>query len=119
MTEYPADPAAVTAAQRQLRHAQRIRPISIGTATANRQLYTPQGTLFGWSIRESTGTTAATATLWDGVDASGVIVGVIGLAGGGLSHPPFPEKGVELEAGLWLQVESGSLKGVVYVRGPG
>lgn len=73
--------------------------------------------LLGWSARETTGAAAASFDLYDGSSAGGAPLGVQNLASGASETVLFETPGILLATGkVYLQVVSGSLAGVVYVR---
>ena len=73
--------------------------------------------IFGWSFTETTGAAAAGVRLHDGSDANGGVLARIPLAAGAGVREMLPEKGIRIQTGrLWLEVISGSVEGVVWVR---
>jgi hypothetical protein len=94
----------------------RVRAISVGVPAASGQILNMAGILLGWSIRETSGTTAASFDLFDGHDQNGALLATSALAAGGESQRTLFSKGVPLVAGLYFQLVSGAVKGVIYVR---
>jgi hypothetical protein len=75
------------------------------------------GQLAGYSLRETAGA-AAVVRLRDGVDASGDIIVTVALPANGSANQWYLPHGIAFTAGLFVEVASGAVEGVVYI-GPG
>lgn len=74
-------------------------------------------TLGGWSMVESTGAAAAEVRLFDGSGVGGGLLGIISLVAGASDTETFPGHGLTVETGkVYLDIVSGSVVGVLYVR---
>ena len=71
--------------------------------------------LVGWSVRDA-GAAASLFDLYDGQDETGSIVAGGAYASGGESRSDLGGEGVWCERGLWLDVESGTLQGAVWIK---
>lgn len=89
-------------------------PLRILSTPGARQLYRASGYIVGWTARETSGSSAAVANLWDGESTSGQLVAAIGLVAGGTSNLTMPAPGWTVESGLYLDVASGAFDGVVW-----
>ncbi len=92
------------------------RAIQIPTTTADQVVLGPRAIMYGWTLRETTGSAAAVARLHNGQDSTGPIAASIGLVAGGseIQGPAGP--GVLMDAGVYLEVVSGSVEGSVFAR---
>lgn len=70
--------------------------------------------LFGGSL-QNTATTAATVTLFDGMDAKGGQVAIMSIAASSTFQLNLPRAGVLLEMGLFMVVTGGVVVGTLYV----
>lgn len=69
----------------------------------------------GWSLRETTGTTAAVVRFHDGINATTELLATVALASAASNVYRYDGQGVELATGrIFLEVVSGSVEGVVY-----
>lgn len=85
------------------------RTVSVKAAAASSQLFTGVGYLTCATAGETTGSARALAYLHDGVDTTGVIVGVLAcISGGNADVDPAPP-GIYFQQGLWLEVVSGTI----------
>lgn len=94
-----------------------IAPTAAGAVTASGQL-APTGVckqVIGWAIKETTGSVGATFTLWDGVNTEGTVIVPITLSANESTRDRSGPPGIQcVSGGLYLQVISGSISGVVY-----
>lgn len=58
----------------------------------------------GYAVRESGGSAAATALVYDGVSAAGTLVDVISLATSGMASTFYPDGGIICEKGIYVDV---------------
>jgi len=93
-----------------------VLPIPIATTTTDTTLTSKPCLLCGWSLRETTGSAAATCEFDGSRDPAGPTTGEILLAAGTSSSFSLMDEGVLCESGLLLHVISGSVKGVAYAR---
>lgn len=70
--------------------------------------------LFGWSIRETTGTMSATVTLLDGADATGLESFGSQLNPSGAARDWLGPQGLTMQVGIF-PVISGTVKGAMFV----
>lgn len=89
-----------------------VRPILNG---ASLRLSASAGQVLGWSVRETSGAAGAVLHLRDGIDASGDLAATIGLAANGAATTWLAPHGVAFVQGLYAEVVSGALEGVVYL----
>jgi hypothetical protein len=73
--------------------------------------------LTGWSLRE-TSLNPATVDLYSGGSTGGALVASFTIAAGGSSVIAIPDGGVLCDAGLYIEVVSGTVTGAVWVRFP-
>lgn len=91
---------------------------AINISGASQALITAPVRYNGFSIRETTGTTAATVVLWDSASAaSGPILDEITLQGGQSAREYYADNGVEAAFGVFVQVVSGAVAGSIRVGG--
>lgn len=85
---------------------------------ADQIIYDPQAPggvarFYGWSVRETVGTAAATVTFHSGTDATGPIIAVVELPASESSTEELP--GVQSSGGLFVEiVGTGTVEGAVY-----
>lgn len=72
--------------------------------------------LYGFAIRESSGAATADIDLIDGADVNGEIVCPITLGAAQSVRDYFPKDGLLIEAGLFLKVNSGTVRGSIFWR---
>lgn len=72
--------------------------------------------VIGWSLRESTGTANAVVRLFNGTTNNGEQVAEIGMGAGMSDHADIAEGGLWCNAGLFLNVVSGQVRGAVWIR---
>lgn len=93
-----------------------VRAFNIATITADLQVTTRPCLLMGWSLRETTGSAAAAAELFNGSTTGGSRAGEQALASGGSGGQVCPDDGVWCDSGLLIHVVSGSLTGSVWLK---
>lgn len=93
-------------------------PITVNSLTADAVLFGPESRLCGWSLRAVTAGGAVVARIRSGGTAAGQVLGVIALAAGASETITLNEGGLRAEGGLFIEVDSGTLEGVVYARFP-
>lgn len=74
------------------------------------------GRFCGWSLIETTGAATAVIELYDGMDTTGQLLAVADIVGSSPTQPQLDHEGVELRIGLFLNVISGTVRGVVWCR---
>lgn len=75
------------------------------------------GRLSGWSIWESAGSPAAAQVRFrDGTTVAGTFIGGAKLAASGTDPGMNMDEGVRFTTGVFMEVVSGSVEGVVYIR---
>lgn len=75
------------------------------------------GNLSGWSIWESAGTPAAAQVRFrDGTSTAGTIIGGVKLVASATDAGPNMDEGIRFVTGCYMEVVSGSVEGVVYIR---
>lgn len=89
---------------------------SINSQAASGPLFSPGGTLAGWSLTEDTGAAPAVARLIDGSGLSGSLIAKISLAAGASSVVRPGVGGWPFGVGLFLQIDSGTLAGSVAIE---
>jgi hypothetical protein len=71
--------------------------------------------LVGWAIKETTGAAGSNFVIWDGVNTQGKVIVPINLAANESTRDRSGPPGLWcLSGGLYLQMVSGSISGVVY-----
>lgn len=94
-----------------------ISPTAAGAVTASGQL-APTGVckqLIGWALAETSGLNTATLRIWDGVNTEGSVMVRINLAANESTRDRSGPPGIQcVSGGLYLQIVSGSVEGVIY-----
>lgn len=85
------------------------RTVSVKAVTASQPLFTGVGYLIAASAGETTHAAAALAYIHDGVDSTGVIVGVLACISGGPANIEPAPPGIYFQQGLYLEVASGNI----------
>lgn len=67
----------------------------------------------GFSLREATGTASAVVRIFDGMDATGLVLDEVSLAPGESRSEFYPRDGFPAARGIFVQVVSGSVAGSV------
>lgn len=86
------------------------------TGPATKQLHQGTGRWLGWALIDPSGAVAAVVELYDGMDAGSQLLCVAGVAAGATAQPILEFEGVAFKSGLFLNVVSGQVRGVVYAR---
>jgi hypothetical protein len=87
-------------------------------ATGSQKVLGPGSLLMGWALLETGGVAGATVEVWDGQDATGQLLVPITLLAGQSTRDWLAGDGVLSQSGLFLNVVSGTVRGVVWVRLP-
>lgn len=74
--------------------------------------------VYGWSLKESTGTAAAELDLIDGTDATGLNLVPITLTAGQSTRDWLGPQGLHFRNGLFPRVASGAIVGSVWIADP-
>ncbi|HVT14562.1 MAG TPA: hypothetical protein VHQ90_00075 [Thermoanaerobaculia bacterium] len=85
-------------------------------ATGSQRILGGTGLLMGWAVLETGGVAAATLELYDGFDATAQLVAVIALLASQSTRDWLGPGGVQLSEGLFVNVVSGTVRGVCWVR---
>lgn len=72
--------------------------------------------VIGWSLRETTGAAAAVVQLFSGGGAGGTQIAELSFATGEDRTHTIPNGGLLVNAGLFLAVVAGTVRGAVWVR---
>lgn len=72
------------------------------------------GLLLGWSVRETSGTTAATVVFRNGGDTKGALLVTVGLAAGESTSQWAGWPGVAVDTGWWADAGTGAWEAVLY-----
>lgn len=96
----------------------RVRTISFAALTTTKALYSHQVRLLGWALLETTGTAAAEIDILNGQSASSDLVAPIALSSGQSTRDWLGPQGITCDAGLFLSVGSGSVRGALWVEIP-
>lgn len=82
----------------------------VGTSSAQG----PPKSYYGFSLRETSGTTGAIVEIYDGTSTAGELIESISLAPGESARESYAMPGgVGLATGLFVDIVSGSVRGVV------
>jgi hypothetical protein len=90
-----------------------VAPVAAGSGVP---LVLTPGVLCGWTLLEVGGVNPLVAELWDGQDAGGERVAVIGAAVGGPAAMHLGADGIPITRGIFLNVISGTVRGVVWAQ---
>lgn len=71
--------------------------------------------LFGYSVKETTGSSTAELDIYNGADTGGLLVIPIPLAGGQAAEDWFGPQGITLNVGILGHVTSGSITGSLFI----
>lgn len=94
-------------------------PITLGILTAGQGSgSTNNQLLYGYAFTETTGATPAEVQLINGNDARGEIVFDLQLTAGQSVRDVFPLLGLAFDAGVWVQVVSGTVRATIIVLNP-
>lgn len=89
-------------------------PLLAGPIT--KQLHQGVGRWLGWALIDPSGVTPAVVELYDGMDVNSQLLCVAGVAAGASAQPILEFEGVAFTRGLFLNVVSGTIRGVLYAR---
>jgi hypothetical protein len=88
------------------------QPIAIALTGSNQTVWTGAGLYFGFAMRETAGASSATAKVYDGTSASGVLLETVNLTAGESSSDYYGPKGIRFSTGLYVQLGgSGTIEG--------
>lgn len=90
------------------------RALPIPTTAVGYNLFGRGTLIYGWAFQESTGAAAATIALIDGNDANGTLAAPITLTANQSTRDIFGYPGLYFEAGPYLAVLAGSVKGSLW-----
>lgn len=93
-----------------------VRSVPVPATSTSRNIIKTAGALIGWSLRETTGSAAASVDIYDGNTNEGTKVASMAMASGGDDHIYMGPFGIPVRTGLYLDVVSGSVAGAVWVR---
>jgi hypothetical protein len=94
-----------------------MRALSVGAPlTSTLQLFSFSAELCGWSLRETTGSAGASVDLYTGEGTNGELIASIAVASGGMSAVISSHHAIWARRGIFVNVVSGSVTGVVYYR---
>lgn len=74
------------------------------------------GWLLGWTMRESSGSAAAVVKVHNGESVDGQLVAPVALASAGMDSQWLGDRGVDVDAGLYVEIASGQADVVLYMR---
>lgn len=94
------------------------QPITLATVTTSKLVNGGQARLMGWCLIETTGSAAASLDMYDGGDSSGQLIGPISLTASQSTRDWLSGEGIRLRRGLFVNVLSGSVRGVFWLRLP-
>lgn len=83
--------------------------------TGTLQLWTGEGSIMALVAEETTGSAAARFELWDGITTGGEYLGPWTLSESQSFDSSYPPHGLPFRAGVFLNVTSGSVAGVLYI----
>jgi hypothetical protein len=89
-------------------------PLIVGPAT--QQLIQGDGRFCGWALIEPSGAAAAVVELYDGMDTRAQLFTVFTVPLSGSTPTSISHEGIGFREGLLLNVISGQVRGVVWVR---
>lgn len=89
--------------------------ITFDLSGAGRALASFGLTVYGWSLRNVSTTTEAFLDIYDGTDASGIVIFPVNLAGNETSREWF-NRGVDFKNGLYVNVTAQEVKGSLFYR---
>jgi hypothetical protein len=70
----------------------------------------------GWSLLETTGTTAAVVELYDGYDSGAQLLAAIALSPGQSTRDWLAGGGLLSQEALFVRIVSGTVRGVIWTR---
>jgi hypothetical protein len=89
--------------------------VTIPSVTGTMQVISGFGTVLGLVVEEPTGTNPVRFELWDGSDTGGEYMGAWTLLSGQSIDNTYTVFGLVFRNGLFLNVTTGSVKGVAYI----
>lgn len=89
--------------------------ITVPATTTTMQVISGFGTVLALVVEESTGSAAVRFELWDGESTGGEYMGAWTLLSGQSIDNTYPPKGLVFRNGLFLNVTTGSVKGMVQI----
>lgn len=92
------------------------RPIFVPSGGANHLIIGTRAILYGYSLKETTGSSAAEVEVLTGNDDTGTIIAVIELASGVSDTQWFGDMGVLADSGIFLKMVNGSVTGSIWAR---
>lgn len=93
-----------------------VMPVSFPGITGGVLLVHTAADVCGWTIRETTGTDAASVEIYDGADATGTPLAKLAIPAGHTSVVSAGFMGIRARSGVYVLVASGTADGVVWVR---
>lgn len=90
--------------------------VPLTTGPAGLDLFQGTGHWCGWALIDPSGTVAAVVEIYDGMDVGGQLMCVAGVSAGASAAPIFEPEGVSFHIGLFLNVVSGTVRGVIWAR---
>lgn len=89
-------------------------PRAVALTGANQAVSAAPIAYMGFTIRETTGTTAAVVRIWDNASAaSGIVLDEVALTGGQSAREFYPMGGIKALNGIFVQVVAGAVVGSV------
>lgn len=96
-----------------------VTPVAFGPGTTDTPIIATQAVILGWSVSETTGAASASFRWVDGRDVNGTPAsGIVNLLANESDTEALGDLGIECRRGVFLDVRSGSVEGVVYVVFP-
>lgn len=92
-----------------------VLPFPVPATAASQNLSGVSALLMGWTWRETTGAAAADIDILDGNDANGAVVATINLNSGQSCRENAPGRGIYLQAGPFLRVNAGTVRGSLWI----
>lgn len=89
-------------------------PLSVSSTAGSGQLTELAGFIVGWSVRETSGSAAFAAELYEGGGSGGQLLAEIGAPSSQVSNGQPSSPGWYCQGGLYLSSVSGAFKGVVW-----
>jgi hypothetical protein len=92
------------------------RAVPVGTADGGTSMVSSSpGRLVGWSLRETTGSAGFTVRLRNGTDSGQPLIACVAGAAGAVDTRFLAPGGVSFTEGLYVEILSGTVEGVVYL----
>lgn len=96
--------------------ANRAIPLGISPG-ATRQPLTSPGRILGWSVHETVGAAPCIIRLWDGREAGGSLLAIIGCGALSSANVWASGSGINVSDGVYTEIVSGTVEGVIYIGG--